>query len=1025
MLPHLQLLDYHANNCIRYSSLELLQIGNCSTKVLPKCIWDVLKCYKINKRKPTKRGCRAGNHVKQYRYSSLAKCRTTALRVCGKTHSFLQHYKSRNKQVDLEQKFKFLVINARSICNKMKVLKIYISHYRPTFIGITESWANEKLPDSFFQLAGYNLFRKDRHHRIGGGVLLYVDDQLSCAPVDHLCNHNFEDSVWCQVFINQNISILVAVVYRAPSNNPVNDKMLLSLLSQVSSVNCTYKLIAGDFNLPDIDWDNLSYGSHADNFMDAIFDLNLSQHVMQPTRKDAVLDLLFSSDPSIVCNVDILEPLGNSDHNMLLAELNFFLQSNSRPVKFIRDYQRANWSYFAELITMVDWKSVFESGIVNTVWERFCFCLNEAMDFSIPYKKQASTTRPLWETAAVRFARVYRNRAERMYLACKTVENKKLRNETSQKLRNEIKKAVKNFETKISNNKNVKPFWHYVKSSRKSKPTIGPLVKNTLGNLSNSDKECAQVLSDFFSSVFTDENTTNIPFAVPQTTDELVSLTFSSDLIRECLAKTKNFSATGPDNIPYVALKAGGPVLHQQLCHLFQLCLVTATTPTQWKTAHVIPVFKKGNRRDVANYRPISLTSCVCKLMESCLKKAIWQFWEERDLIKPTQFGFVPQSSCVAQLLEFLESITCAVDENQLIDVVYLDFSKAFNSVPHERLLRKLSSLGIKGKLLNWIRSFLFERYEIVCVNESKSSPKPMTSGVPQGSCIGPLLFIAYVNDIDLQLKHCKMAKYADDIKIYKNFPKHNFNSEVSKIQNDLNAIMEWAADWQLSFNINKCSVLHFGHHNSNHNYNLGRSDILAKNCEKDLGVLIRDDLKFSTHVTQAVNKAESALGVLRRFVISRDKKIFLNLYKSLVRPHLEYATTVWNPYLKRDIQLIERVQKRATKCIHGLHDLPYDQRLLSLNLDSLEKRRLIVDLTEIFKITHKMSILHSSTFFSFVSDSRTRGHNFKVFKKIARLNCRKYFFSQRCINVWNKLPWNVVNSVSVSQFKRLVSQYC
>ena len=334
--------------------------------------------------------------------------------------------------------------------------------------------------------------------------------------------------------------------------------------------------------------------------------------------------------------------------------------------------------------------------------------------------------------------------------------------------------------------------------------------------------------------------------------------------------------------------------------------------------------------------------------MESCIQEILWQFWSERSLMNPSQFGFTPNSSYTYQLLQYMDEITNSVDHGSWIDAAYLDFSKAFNSVPHERLLRKLFALGVKGLLLNWIRSFLTNRTEILVVEGSHSSPKQMISGVPQCSCLGPILFIAYVNDIDDCLQNTTILKYADDIKIYPSQSGYS-NLSPSILQHNLDSLNSWASCWQLRFNVNKCSIMHFGNNNPEHHYHLGGLPIPNASIVKDLGVFISSNLNSLQHVSKIVKRAESILAIIKRTIVSRDEHVFLKLYKQLVRPHLEYASTVWNPALQRDIRLVEKVQKRATKCIKGLSDKSYTERLSILKLDSLQKRRLVCDLVTVY----------------------------------------------------------------------------
>ena len=374
---------------------------------------------------------------------------------------------------------------------------------------------------------------------------------------------------------------------------------------------------------------------------------------------------------------------------------------------------------------------------------------------------------------------------------------------------------------------------------------------------------------------------------------------FTPDLVERNLIKTSNFSSAGPDGIPYIVLKNGGECFIYQLCRLYQLCLDNGYTPNQWKVAHITPVYKKSNKKEPTNYRPVSLTSCVCKLMESCVREVVWKFWSDCSLINSSQFGFIPNSSCVDQLLSFLEDITLYTDEGNWADSIYLDFSKAFNSVPHERLLQKLSALGLKENMYNWIKSFLTKRFEVVVVCGTQSFPKPTISGVPQGSCLGPLLFLAYINDIDNCFHHSKIFKYADDTKVYSKISKANSDVDSSLLQQDLDNIAQWAQIWQLPFNVNKCAIVNFSKNNPANTYKIGEKFVQRTHQERDLGVIIDNNLKPSKQVANAVGKAQAALSILKRTVVSRDKSIFLPLYKQLVRPHLEYATCAWKPYLK------------------------------------------------------------------------------------------------------------------------------
>lgn len=916
-----------------------------------------------------------------------------------------------------------LLLNARSLASKIPLLQVYASNYKPFFIAITETWATAEIPDSVYNLDGYRLFRKDRNGRQGGGVCLYVTSQVKSAVESSLNDRSeFKESLWCNIFLPNNANLLVGVIYRPPNCDPVMTQNMYSLMQQAVKFNSTFKIICGDFNFPLIDWTNMHYPPSMDEFVDILSENDLTQHITSPTREETVLDLVFSSNEELISNVDIIEPLGTSDHHMVWCEMEGKLLLTSDPNsssshRQLRDYKFADWVMFQHQLQLVDWNSIFEQDSIDDIWAGFERAINKAISTAVPLKKVKQRLAPLWETRKVQVARQQRNKAERRYLKMKSASNKQKRRNATKTLQQVTQEAIRDFEEKIANNQDTKPFWHYVRSKCKSRVPVGPLISKDDGRLTTTPKECAQVLCKFFSEVFTTESVQNFPFAIPKTTDSLIEINFSVELIEQTLAKARNFASPGPDNIPYIVLKGGGHFLKEQLRRLFQLSFDLGLVPSQWKVAHITPIFKKGNKRDPENYRPVSLTSCTSKLMESCLRTAMLQFWNDRGLLHSSQFGFLPNSSSTLQLLHFLEDVTSFVDAGHFVDTIYLDFSKAFNSVPHERLLCKLSALGIKGKFLTWLRAFLSDRKEIVIVEGVQSEPYVMSSGVPQGSCIGPILFLAFVDDIDDVLQNSIILKYADDIKLYSKLDHHDPTTGSNLLQEDLDSLSEWSDTWNLKFNVKKCSVINFGNLNPKKEYFLKNEEISSNDCERDLGVTISSNLKSSLHVSKIVKDAEKCLAVLKKSFMRRDEKVFLKLYKQIVRPRLEYATAVWNPHYKRDIDLLEKVQRKATKCINGMHDKSYAQRLKLLKLTSLENRRYFFDLVEMFKIVKDLDALNFSHFFNVLSTS-TRGHDCRVFKPYARLNVRKFCFSCRVVNAWNSLPNEIVNSASLGAFK-------
>ena len=354
------------------------------------------------------------------------------------------------------------------------------------------------------------------------------------------------------------------------------------------------------------------------------------------------------------------------------------------------------------------------------------------------------------------------------------------------------------------------------------------------------------------------------------------------------------------------------------------------------------------------------------------------------------------------------------------MDVVYLDFQKAFDKVPHQRLLLKLKAHGIGNDVINWIEKWLTHRRQRVIVDGKISNWKSVLSGVPQGSVLGPILFLIYINDLEDDISS-KVLKFADDTKVFR---KVTNDTDKQSLQDDLEKLVKWSEKWQMLFNFGKCKCIHIGHGNMDEEYKMGDAVLGRTTQEKDLGVTFNADMKVSEQCGIAASKGNQILGLIRRTITYKEKHLIVPLYKAIVRPHLEYCIQAWRPYLKKDIDKLERIQRRATKMIPELRDLSYESRLLQCGLTTLETRRLRGDQIEVFKIVNGYEDVDRNMFFKLKEGSRTRGHKAALVKEQCRLDMRKYSFSQRVINEWNKLPNDCVNASSVNMFKNRIDRY-
>ena len=565
-----------------------------------------------------------------------------------------------------------------------------------------------------------------------------------------------------------------------------------------------------------------------------------------------------------------------------------------------------------------------------------------------------------------------------------------------------VELAVRNFEKELATNitTNPKAFFAYAKTKTKTKECYPNIHHNNTIAISDIDK--AQCFNKFFASVFTIEVKTFIPtFSLNQSVTQLSDeIDLSPNNIKNYLAQLKIHKSPGPDGIHPRVLKETHHEISSSLSIIFHKILLNSTLPQIWKDAIVTPLFKKGDRTQASNYRPISLTCITVKIFEKIIKDHILSHLLKNNLLSPYQHGFRPGHSCVTNLITVIDSWTKALDEGIPVDNVYLDFTKAFDKVPHKRLLTKLAAYGINGKILSWIENFLNNRRQRVTVNGIYSDWVAVDSGVPQGSVLAALLFIIYVNDIPDEISPIA-ALFADDTKLYRLLSKIISHYHL---QNDIDLLVDWAKKWGMSFNINKCSVLHLGHNNKSHTYSMydpstsRRVELKSTICERDLGVYIDSDLKFSHHTTTQVNKANRLVGMIRRCYTYLDAYSFRRLFISLVRPHLEYCGTVYNPRLVKDKRQIENVLRRASKMIPGLRDLPYEQRLARLKLPSMQYRLIRGDLIEVYKWFHSYYKCDSQLF-KIENRVFTRGHAFKLRKSFCRLELRKHFFTMRIPN--------------------------
>jgi len=872
------------------------------------------------------------------------------------------------------------------------------------------------LDDSYFTSevfpSNFTIYRKDRCVG-GGGVFVAISDDLRSLE-DPVIDVSAE-LVWAKLCISGMVPMYICAFYRPPNSDvePIVQlrKFLNSLFNGKSGI--PHVVLTGDFNLPDILWtddggemqSNPSYGNPVNSsFLEMLDDFNLSQLVMEPTRSNNVLDLFLTSQPSTISDIAIIP--GMSDHEAITSKLTI---GNKRPTTAKRKvylYHKANLD---EIKTRL--QSFCDSFLssnpnersVEENWTLLKQCLLDTIDDLVPTKRIKNHQNLPWVNKNIRHKIKKR---KRLYDRAKSTGNpslwaqyKQIKNEITANLRT----AHDAYCGHLFDSSNHKRFWSYVKKLRSNYSNISTIRCQNKVLTSSIDK--ANALNQQFLSVFTQEDPI-IPTLPPNQLPETDNITFTSNGIKRILENLDPSKSAGPDNIPTRILKLCAAEISPVLQIIFSQSFQNGLLPSDWLHGNVIPIHKRGDRTVPANYRPISLTSVCCKVMEHIVYHSIMSHLEQNNILNPLQHGFRTGHSCTTQLLTVVEELAKSLDDRKQVDVLFLDFAKAFDTVPHQRLLLKLQSYGIAGRTHQWISQWLTKRTQRVVVNGTESDYVGVISGVPQGTVLGPLMFLLYINDISENILST-IRLFADDCIMYRSI---NSSGDTSILQRDLDEITNWANKWQLKFNVSKCVLVRVtrNHSQFTDSYTLNNQTIQLSDTYKYLGVILNNTLSWNTHITNVTNRATRMLNFVKRNLGKCTSQVKSKAYTSLVRPILEYATQVWDPHQKSLTHKIEMIQRRAARWVYSDYDYSssVSTMLNELNWPTLEDRRKDARLSLLHRIiNHQEPALEIPPYYlpQTSSTRRSSTQNFILPTSNTLHYQSNYFY--RTIKEWNELP--------------------
>ena len=935
--------------------------------------------------------------------------------------------------------------------------------------------------DAEVNVKGYKLFRQDRvkarlkrKGRDGGGTACYLKNDIA-AGTDTIINFSNEviDVLGLHVKV-KNLALII--LYRQPDNRVGGHRSthlhFKEALGKMSEAIMQLPkptpdiIVCGDFNLPHAIWPEGAVKSGAstderlmiEELVTFKNDFYISQEIMTPTHKRGnILDLLLTNNPEMLHSYECNETLF-SDHYLVNARINYKnteqengeeeFETNSEKSSLNFDRlnffsEKIDWKKIKEELKKLNWTAELRRCPPEDMLARFlniCFSICEKY---IPQKRKSQKSKI---NKIPRYRKnLMRNRKRRLNAISKVrspLHKAKLLTEV-RKIEKELKSSYDNdlaeneHKAILAISKNSKYFYSYAKKFSKIKSAIGPLL-DSAKNLVSCPLKISEVLRRQYEGVF---STPLEPMVPSDEIFELVNnregpalsdISFEPVDIEEAIDELSPNSSAGPDQFPAILLKQCKRELSRPLHLIWKKSLSTGEIPNILKTANIVPIHKGGSKGEAKNYRPVALTSHIVKIFEKVLRNHIVAHLEENGLLNPGQHGFRAGRSCLSQLLEHFETVTQTLEDGDNVDVIYLDFSKAFDKVDFLVTLRKLKYLGITGNVGKWIYSFITGRTQTVIVSGIKSDVSEVKSGVPQGSVLGPLLFLILLGDIDKSVASAFVSSFADDTRVGRRI---KTPADVQALQEDLNTIYRWSSKNNMKFNSDKFECIRYGKKKDFHDTTGYLSDtntaITPADQVNDLGVLISSNCLFKNQIDDVVKTANKLCAWILRTFKTRAPKLMILLWKSLVLSKLDYCSQLWSPTAKGDIQKLEMVQRSFIRKIDDVRNLDYWNQLETLKLYSLERRRERYMIIYIWRILEKQVPDFTSGKIYAINEGGRLGRkcNSPLIKNNAPSeikNIRYACLSVKGPRLFNILPVELRNlkNISVKAFKRTLDRY-
>ena len=945
--------------------------------------------------------------------------------------------------------------------HKLLDFQSFLHSSKPDVVAINESWLNEYI--NFNEIVNENFYKcyrfdrdqldKDKYGKKGGGgifILVRQDIDIETKLVSIENKHKIP-VLSIEIKFRDSSKICFSTFYRYGYSKVDTFEAAESYYQEICR---KYKkvIMIGDINLSTIDdWTDPSSSCELENkYINLFNELGLTCVVNTPTHKlGNILDLLFTNQPGLIKDLKI-EPdlVCPSDHFSISFKIRKNVPRKRPSKKKVFRYKEADWTSICLDLQSYNWESLFYRKSIIDAWNIFKSKIDIAMRKYIPFKAIKFRPQPPWFDDELFQLSKSKHRLRKIFKASGLPTDEE--NFKKSKIRLKQKENEKKREFLIAdpcndthdqqNNENQikKTFWSFLKSSSKSSRI--PDVIHYKGRYRSNKMDQCDLFNKFFCDQFSDASSYDIPINIQ---NDRTGIGFSSYDIYEFLKKVKVKKAPGPDAISGHVLKNCASVLSSPLAMLFNISYQTGELPDDWKSAYVVPIHKSDKKDDIENYRPVSLTSLVMKIFEKCLRTILYE--KCKDKITIMQHGFLPERSCTTQMLNYIDFLAVQLNNKSQTDVIYFDFSKAFDSVNHDIILKKLKEqYNIDGYLLRFLKEYLRNRKQATVIEGEISAFSKVQSGVPQGSILGPLLFILFINDIvDLVDNNTHILLYADDIKIFRELKNEN---DHAILQSDIDCLELWAQCNKMKFNTDKCKVfkcsLMRDPANDERQYTMGSVILELAVDEKDLGVIMVPNLKWNKQHSKLLSKASQKLGLLRRNCSFSNNNIHRkNLYLAIVRSQFEHCSQIWRPVCTTQSEKFEALQKKSVKWICN-EDFSYFSRtqyfdkLKELDILPLALKFDLNDLVFFHKTFYFPTAFRQLPNYllqmkSFDPKSVLTTRAMKKYDNLQflctifpRIDIFKNSFYYRVHNLWNTVPYEVREVSNPSEFKNKLKEY-